>query len=661
MYLPRSTVHRIFTLTLTGGIALGLLFYALVDVAQQQSNGGPTLRLIVALLFGSIVGLALSIAAWISLRYALSEVRDHAQRILQADLPPLTDNDPLVALRQTVTDAIVAVPRSTTLTTLVSRLSTVIDHEAMLSAVAEAMSEHLPVHGVVFLLYDAERAVLVPSTAWGVGKANRSTVFDINSSAIGRALRERHSVRFSSVQMRELISTASSQPLTVINWPLWVLQPPIGALCVMLAGADVRLNDDQQQLLEQIATIFTAYLQTSIYRQWAERDQRRLALFEHITERMAEQPNLEQALVQLLRIAAELTESEHGTFLLIDDATSTIRMRVTLSGGDVLPLNLASIPILKHGLAGWVLRSRRGAIIDDIERDTRWVPTPGLELMRSALAVPLFHGDHPLGVLTLADPAPYHYSQHALALVSVLAAYAVTMLVHYRYEGIVEPEQQAHARQILEKHLDPESMRTLIAQRAKLMQAIQPQVITVTLVYGCLRSVERLTGLTAQQWYEDVATSFDSACRLIVYQHQGAYMSLDGISFSAAFGFPQPQFDDGVRALQVAQQIQSTVARLRIQWRQQFGVDLPLAIGITTGQLTVGVVGQAQSATMIWSGTALREARRLCQLARNDEIVVSDTVLKIVPSGRFTLDPLTPVNLHNGTEMAPIYRLIGNT
>jgi hypothetical protein len=85
--------------------------------------------------------------------------------------------------------------------------------------------------------------------------------------------------------MRELISTASSQPLTVINWPLWVQQTPIGALCVMLAGADVRLNDDQQQLLEQIATIFTAYLQTSIYRQWAERDQRRLALFEHITER----------------------------------------------------------------------------------------------------------------------------------------------------------------------------------------------------------------------------------------------------------------------------------------------------------------------------------------------------------------------------------------
>ncbi len=660
MYLPRSTVHRILALTLTGGIALGLLFYALVDVAQQQSDIGPTLRLIGALLFGSIVGSVLSMAAWISLRYALSEVRDHAQRILQADLPSLTDNDPLVALRQTVADAISAVPRSTTLITLVSRLSTVTDREAMLTAVAESLSEHLAVRGAVFLLYDVERAVLVPSTAWGVGKVNRTTIFDIDGSAIGRALRERRSVRFSSVQMRELINTTSPQALTVISWPLWVQQTPIGALCVMLAGADVRLNDEQQQLLEQIATIFTAYLQTSIYRQRAERDQRRLALFEHIPERMAEQPNLEQALVQLLRIAAEITESEHGTFLLIDDATSTIRMRVTLSGGDVLPLNLASIPILKHGLAGWVLRSRRGAIIDDIERDTRWVPTPGLELMRSALAVPLFHGDRPLGVLTLADPAPYHYSQHALALVSVLAAYAVTMLVHHRYEGIVEPEQQAHARQILEKHLDPESMRTLIAQRAKLMQAIQPQVVTVTLVYGSLRNVERLTGLTAQQWYEDVATSFDSACRLIVYQHQGAYMSLDGRSFSAAFGFPQPQFNDGVRALHAAQQIQATVARLRIQWRQQFGADLPLTIGITTGQLMVGVVGRGQSATMIWSGTALREARRLCQLARNDEIVVSDTVLKIVPSGQFTLDPLTPVNL-NGTEMAPLYRLLGNT
>jgi class 3 adenylate cyclase len=661
VYLPRSTVHRILALTLPGGIALGLFLYALVDVAWQQGDLGLTLRLIVALLFGGVVGLALSIAAWISLRYALGEVRDHARRILQADLPPLTDDDPLVTLRQTVADAIAAVPRSATLTTLASRLNTVTDREEMLTAVAESLSEHLAVRGAVFLLYDVERAVLVPSTAWGVGKVNRTTIFDINGSAIGRALRERRSVRFSSVQMRELINTASPQALTVISWPLWGQQTPIGALCIMLAGADVRLNDEQLLLFEQVAMLFTAYLQTSIYRQWAERDQRRLAIFEHITESMAEQPNLERALVHLLRIAAEITESDHGSFLLIDADTSTIRMRVTLSGGDVLPLNLASVPILKHGLAGWVLRARRGAIIDDIERDTRWVPTPGLELMRSALAVPLFHGDRPLGVLTLADPAPYHYSQRAMALVSVLAAYAVTMLVHYRYEGIIEPEQQAHARQILEKHLDPETMRELIAQRAKLMQAIQPQVITVTLVYGSLRNVERLTSLTAQQWYEDLASAFHSGCRLIVYQHQGAYMSLDERSFSAAFGFPQPQFNDGVRALQAAQQIQATVARLRIQWRQQIGADLPLAIGITTGQLIVGVVGRAQSATMMWSGKALREARRLCQLARNDEIVVSDTVLKTVPSGQFTLDPLTPANLHNGTEMAPLYRLVGNT
>ncbi|WP_322814213.1 GAF domain-containing protein [Chloroflexus sp.] len=660
MYLPRSNLHRILALTLPGGIALGLLLYALLDVVTRWGNGETALTFGVALILGGIIGLVLSLVAWLNLRYALHEARQHAVRTLNADLPPLTDTDPLVALRQTVADAIAAVPRSSTLVTLAKRLCVASDREAMLAAVAETLSEHLPVRGAVLLLHDAECALLFPSAAWGIGVARRSTTFDINSSAVGRALRERRSVHLSSVQMRELLNTASPQTLTVVSWPLWVQQTPIGSLCLILAGTDLRLNEEQQQLVEHSTTLFTAYLQTTIYRQWLEREQNRLAIFERIAGSVAEQPDLERALVQLLRIAAELTESSHGTFLLIDAETLTIRSRITLSGGDILPLNLASAPILKHGLAGWVLRAQRGIIIDDIERDTRWIPTPGLELMRSALSMPLFHGERPIGVLTLASLNPYHYSQRALALVSVLAAYAITVMVRYGYEGIVEPEHLFHARRLLGRYLPPTTVRELMGQQAKLMQALQPQAVSGVFVYACLRGIERLTDLTAQQLFERVAAPFHNVCRSVVHQQRGVYIAIDERSFSAVFGFPQPQSDDAVRALEMARKVQAVLGDVRLQWRQQFGVDLALAGGITTGQVVVGVIGQADNATMAWSGTAMREARRLCQLARNDEIVVAESVLKTIPSGQFVLEPLTPVSLHNKNEPTSVYRLAGH-
>ncbi|MGB9738547.1 GAF domain-containing protein [Chloroflexus sp.] len=661
MYLPRSNIRRILALTIPGGISLGLLLYALITIVNRQFPETPTVTLLVALLFGGVIGIALAAAAWMSLRYALSEMRRHATTVLQADLPPLTDNDPLVSLRQTVSDAIAAVPHSSTLAMLAQRFGELTDRDTMITVIAEYLSEHLAVQGAILLLHDAERGVLIPTSGWGIASVNRTVTFDKDGSALGRALRERRVARFSSVQMRSLLATTSPQSLTVVSWPLWIQQAPLGVLCLMITGTDVRLNDEQEQFVTQAVNLLAIQLQAATYRQWCTREQRRLDAFDRVITSVIEQPSLERALTELLQIAAEVTESSHGTFLLIDPEANVIRARITLNEGNILPLNVAAAPILKHGLAGWVLRTQRGVIIDDIERDTRWIPTPGLELMRSALAMPLFHGDRPLGVLTLADPMPYRYSRRSLALVAALAAYAVSVMVHHRYEGIVEPAEVVRARRLLSAYLAPETIRELMGNRSRLMQALQPQVMTATLVYGCLRGIERLTDMTVHQLIERITGPFHSECRAIVHQLQGAYIILDERSFCAAFGFPQPRFDDATRALQAAQQIQAAVPRLRLRWQQELGVDVTIAGGVTTGQLAVGVIEDEQIATLVWTGTAMCEVRRLYQLARNDEIIVGDSVLKMTNVHQFTLDPLAPVSLSNGDDSAPVYRLVSSS
>ncbi len=656
MYLPQSTFRRILFLTLPGGIALGLLLYALIRLPVQQ-HGDPSGTLILALIGGVIIGGTLSAAAWLSLRHSLHAARQHATQVLEAELPPLRDRDPIVAIRQTVADAISSVPRGETLAVLAARLSDAADREAALAAVAETLTEHLAVCGAVLLLRDAERNTLVPAVAWGAGAIDRMLPYDIDGTAIGRALRERRVVNFSSVQMPELLAPSASRAVTLVSWPLWSRHTPLGVLCLIIAGVDVRLNAAQQQLLDHAARLFTAHAQTDFYRQAAEREQRRLSAFEEALNTVTEQPDLERALMQLLRIAADATDSSHGTFLLIDPEAFTIRTRITLSGGDMLPLNLAAAPILKHGLAGWVLRHQRGAIIDDIERDPRWIPSPGLEMMRSALAMPLFHGDRPLGVLTLAAPTPYRYSQRSLALVAALAAYTVATMVRYRYEGIVEPPDIAQARQMLSMYLPPHMIRDLVGNRVALRQALQPRVVTATVVCVCLRGLDRVSDLTVHQLIQQLVGPFHRECRVVVGQHHGAYVPVDERSFYAVFGFPQPRFDDATRALQAAQQIRAVSSRLRLQWRQQIGAELSVAVAVTSGQAATGVVEAEPSHLLVWTGSAIREARRLAQLARNDEIVVAEATLQQVQPNQFTFDPLAPVTLANGDEPMSLYRL----
>lgn len=143
-----------------------------------------------------------------------------------------------------------------------------------------------------------------------------------------------------------------------------------------------------------------------------------------------------------------------------------------------------------------------------------------------------------------------------------------------------------------------------------------------------------------------------------MYEQQGAYIVINEQSFCAVFGFPRPRFDDAARALQTAKQVRTAIAQLRLQWRQQTGADLMLAAGVTTGQLAVGMISDERSATMAWSGAAMREARRLCQLARNDEIVVAASVVQLMQPNHFDLEPLTPVSLHNGNEPVSVFRLV---
>ncbi len=126
----------------------------------------------------------------------------------------------------------------------------------------------------------------------------------------------------------------------------------------------------------------------------------------------------------MLTAAAALTASQHGTILLLDEAGEQATHRIALDSGNMAPLELVAKPILRQGLAGWVVRERRAALVRDTEQDLRWLPGPGLGDMRSALVAPLLRDDRVLGVITLAHDLPGRYTDDHLQLLETLGAQA---------------------------------------------------------------------------------------------------------------------------------------------------------------------------------------------------------------------------------------------
>ncbi|NNJ09348.1 GAF domain-containing protein [Chloroflexales bacterium ZM16-3] len=663
MQLPSTNIRRIFSYALVAGLALGLLIVGFVRVADLSVGISFEGAVMMALLIGALIGLCFMLAIKLSLRQAVASLHQYAIDLSETSLPPPVSHlmgDEVIYMRDTLAQAIASVPRSGSYPEIAQRLALASDTSAALAVAASHIADHIQIQGALLLQLDGERDLLYPAATWGQASLPDDVTLDMHKTAIGRALQERRTAFYSGAQVRDLLPLqVGPESMTLFCFPLMVRGQPFGMLCLTSLGADMRLSDDQRAYARSLADMLTLAIQSNMHRALFDRENDRLSAFEQLGTMLDNSERFEVALEQVLRVAARVTDSMHGTLLLLEPDESRVRYRITLKEGDVLPLSVTAGAILKHGLAGWALRERHADIIDDTERDTRWLPVPGLGEMRSVLVVPLLYGERALGVLTLADPIPRHYSLRSLALASALAAYAVNILARMQYHAMVESGSVAMARRLFEGWISTGDLGRLLADGAAIERALASQTRFAVVVFVGLSGLDRLgESLSADQVLSQVITPYLDELSAIIYDHHGYVEHYDDGNFMAVFGFPSIYGDSRMVAIKAALEIQTVARRLRGRWRSQIGCDLMMSAGLAPGNLTSGLVGTDRHQSYMLIGDAIREARRLQQLARADEVLVSDTLVDSLGSESiFQFESLAPFHLGSGDGMRTVYRL----
>ncbi len=644
---------------MAGGLGLGVLVYGFVRLVEGATPQAWPRSAVLAMLTGLLVGLTICLAIKLALRHAARELYTFAVELTDTTLPApvaLGDDD-VVYMRETLSTALAFMPRPEDLPRLARDLGEDMEVEAALERAAGELARHMPIQGALLLVLDGERSLLVPAAHWGLAHLDRPITLDLESTAIGRALIERRETDYSGLQVRELLPLAQGPgPVTVFCLPQTVRGQPFATLCLVAQGGEVRLSAEQRAFARGVADLLTLAVQSSLHRRLFAREGERLLAFEQLGGLLAGSERIERALEQVLRVAARVTESAHGSLLLLEPDESRVRFRVTLKEGDMLPLGVTAAPILKHGLAGWALRERRADIIDDTERDARWLPVPGLEAMRSVLVVPLLYGERAFGVLTLADPTPRHYSRRSLALCSALSAYAVTILARMQFQEMATPGSAVIARRLFEGHLSPSSLAVIVADSAALQSVLDPRSRELVALWVGLRGLNRVE-LTPAQLLDQVITPAVAALAAIGHEHQG-YLSVgvDG-AVLMLFGYPAAPGDSRVRALRAAQAVQITARRLRGRWRSQLGQEIGMSAGVASGAAVTGLIGDARLSAVAAFGGPIAEAARIQRLARADEVLVTDTLAaSFGAEGLFPLEQLAPLS-SEGDAPRSVYRL----
>lgn len=145
----------------------------------------------------------------------------------------------------------------------------------------------------------------------------------------------------------------------------------------------------------------------------------------------------------------------------------------------------------------------------------------------------------------------------------------------------------------------------------------------LTALFADLRG---FTSFSAGQEPETVRATINeylSAMIEAVHAREGTVDKLVGDEVMALFGAPVRSDDHAFRAILTAVDMQRAHRLLMERWKAEGKPELPVGIGINTGEMVVGNIGSERRLDFTVLGHHVNLAARLCSAARGGEILVS--------------------------------------
>src|SRR5215207_7745655 len=176
-----------------------------------------------------------------------------------------------------------------------------------------------------------------------------------------------------------------------------------------------------------------------------DRTKAQLELLYHVSRQVATALDLRTVLQRVLYEAIQNVGGERCSVIVLDEAGKAVDATIVYRTQVHEHTTQQMRDTMERGLAGWVTRNRKGALVLDTSKDDRWLMRPDDAMDRSgaksAICVPLQAREKLVGVLTLVHPAPNAFSEEQLDLMQAIADQAGIAVLNARL--YTESQRQA--------------------------------------------------------------------------------------------------------------------------------------------------------------------------------------------------------------------------
>ena len=216
-----------------------------------------------------------------------------------------------------------------------------------------------------------------------------------------------------------------------------------------------------------------------------------LELLYHVSREVATALDLRTVLQRVLYEAIQNVGGERCSIVVLDDAGKAMDATIVYGKQVHEHTTQQMRDTMERGLAGWVIRNRKGVYVPDTSRDDRWLMRPDDALDRtgakSAICVPLTVRDKIVGVLTLVHSKPNSFLAEQLDLMQAIADQAAVAVLNAR----LYTESQRQARVMTALAEGAAAMNTSLREEdvyqrvlIQAMQALQVETVALGMIDG---------------------------------------------------------------------------------------------------------------------------------------------------------------------------------
>ncbi|HTO95851.1 MAG TPA: adenylate/guanylate cyclase domain-containing protein [Myxococcales bacterium] len=384
------------------------------------------------------------------------------------------------------------------------------------------------------------------------------------------------------------------------------------------------------------------------------RDYERLRVGHEFSTFVRLERNLNELLERILEVAFDLIPCDNGVILLRDPHSQELviqAMRQRKPGeGKVL---------VSDTLLAQVQLTKEGVLTSDAIADKRFQASHSIIALgvRSAMAVPLLSssGDEVKGIMFLDSRERIAaFTTKDLEVLSAIAAQASVALENSEYARALEHEATQRAQ--LARFLSPALVEQ--AARGNIELSKGGALTELTMLFSDIRGFTSIAEKLPAQEVVSMLNDYFELMVDILFEHNGILDKFIGDAIMGLWGAPVSRPDDATNAVRAAVRMQKRVAEWNEERVAQGKVPLRIGIGLHTGHVVVGNMGSSKALSYTAIGDGVNLASRLCGVAREDMVVISEECARRAGKEKFVLEPLPPAKVKNREAPVEIYRVL---